>query len=184
MSLNQLVDDLREQGAFMGFEIPKSNVEAHFEQSLLATSNDANVHLVTTVMRTTDPNTAMLLLTTDGCRGIVGKEMLNCIPVRRDMEDDRDSSTLEYRAELGENVLLHLIQGMIDRNQQRHDEIAHYFIGMLITMMFEKDEDDLKVVNGKLALSDGGKLLSAIIGEGVTLNWGDKNDRPRNEVAH
>lgn len=170
----ELLAEIAAQGAFKGFTIPEEAQDNHYEESMLAESDDGErVIFQVSVFETDQPTLALVILTTSGAAKRCGKEMLNCQPVVHVEHDDRDTTTEEYRIDLGANIISSMIQGMIDRQKEAPDELSHQLIMMMISIFFKHDDNgQLVVLDGdELELVDGGRMFANMIGTGVVQAW-------------
>ncbi|ECO7324736.1 hypothetical protein FXO80_19655 [Salmonella enterica] len=176
MSLKKLVAEMADQGAFVGYTVPESSLDAPFEETMLADNGIQQIFLQVTGLKSSDPDTAVVVITTTGCADLFGKEMLNCLPVRRDPDENRDLTQEENIIDLGESVILHMIQGMIDRDKAEPNPVTFGLIGLLISITLETDEEgDLKQNGeGGLAFAQGGKMFASLIGRAAINSWGEE----------
>ncbi|ENE5752045.1 hypothetical protein ACFLMW_003762 [Salmonella enterica] len=178
MNIQELIADIASKGGFAGYDIQPWTPD-NFYAGIQAKSDEytVKVHLIS--LRTANPSIAVLMLFSEGLKDLAGKEMMNVLPM---VHSDEDKRGIEAAPELGKNILVHVIDGMVKREQVEPNPVQGQITMFMISSFVEFAGDDLAMdASGEIMLSEGGSMLAKSLGEGAFWGW---TDTPAKEELH
>ncbi|EIW6162735.1 hypothetical protein MF451_003732 [Salmonella enterica subsp. enterica serovar Saintpaul] len=173
MDIQTLIADLKTKGAFGHYEILDVTKD-NFYAGIQANGEKFDVKLHVVGVRTTEPAVAMIVMFSEGLDNIAGKNMLSVLPMLHSVEDDRDESAA---LSLGKNALIHMIDGMVKREQANPGEVEREITMFMIHTMikFDENQEPMGDEDGSFVLSSGGELMAENIGKAAFWGWTDRD---------
>lgn len=168
MSIPELIEEVAAKGAFEGYEVEPWTPE-NFYAGIQAESDAYSVKVHMIGLRTSNPGLGFIMMFSEGLNALCGKEMMSVLPTAHDKTDPRG---IECAPEIGKNILIHMINGMVERDMKAPNPVQAGIAWFMINAFIETDDEGpVQAKDGTLSLTDGGKMIAANLGEAAFWGW-------------